>query len=351
MATSAEWQYMKTLVPPHYPCVRRSGDTSQRMVLDGRVDKDEWAHAQWTDTFVDIEGPARKPNPAQSTRVKMMWDDNYLYVGADMEESKVWGNYTEKNTTMYHENDFEIFIDPDGSRHNYYELEMNCLNTIWELALMRPYKDGHSIVNPYNLTDIHSAVYIDGVPNDPTVTCKKWTVEVAIPLAELVHFDERRHCKVQAGDVWRMNFSRVHYDLLVEKGKYVKVPDRREYNFVWAPTGVIDIHRPEKWAYVAFLGTTAVDSSEWQALRSVLTATEAIQAQLNQVYYDQRAYHDMHGHYASTLDELHPSTGIQGASMTMECATDMQSYVVAVAAAEGVHRMAHDAKYTFVDSE
>ncbi|ETV69375.1 hypothetical protein H257_14978 [Aphanomyces astaci] len=353
MVVSEEWKYMSTLVPPQYPCVRRPGaDTSTRMVLDGRLDKDEWEHAQWTDLFVDIEGPARKPNPSQRTRAKMMWDDNYLYVGADMEESRVWGTFTDKNTVMYHENDFEIFIDPDGSRHNYYEFEMNCLNTIWELRLRRPYKDGNSIDNPYNLSDIHSAVYIDGTPNDPSVTCSKWSVEVAIPLRELVQFDERRRRHVQAGDVWRMNFSRVQYDLLVQHGRYVKVPNQREYNFVWAPTGVIDIHRPEKWSFVAFLGATAVDKAmTWQALRAAVDQGLAVEMLLDQVYYDQRAFHDVHARYAATLAELHPtSTGTPSPPpehpITLECATDLQSYVVVVAARGHVHRMTHDAKYT-----
>ncbi len=73
------------------------------------------------------------------------------------------------------------------------EFEMNCLNTIWELVLHRPYKDGYSIQNPSNLSDIHSAVHIDGVPNDPSVICKQWSVEVAIPLREMVQFDSMRN--------------------------------------------------------------------------------------------------------------------------------------------------------------
>ncbi|OQR99343.1 hypothetical protein ACHHYP_06931 [Achlya hypogyna] len=306
----AEWEYMATLVPPTYPCVRRAG--SGRMELDGRLDKAEWAAAPWTDAFVDIEGAARKPSPPMLTRAKMMWDDAYLYVGAVMEEPKVWGTLVEKNSVMYHENDFEIFIDPDGSHHNYYEFEMNCLNTIWELVLHKPYKDGHDIDNPSNLRDIHSAVHIDGVPNDPRVTCRQWSVEVALPLAELVRFDERRHRQALPGDTWRMNFSRVHYDLNTQtaadgRATYVKVPGRREYNFVWAATGVIDIHRPEKWALVHFLGTPTVDTLVWERTIARLRAELAIEDTLNCVYYAQRMHKEAHGAYAPTLSVLFQS--------------------------------------------
>ena len=43
-----------------------------------------WAHAPWTEDFVDIEGD-RKGQPEWQTRVKMLWDDDALYVGAWME--------------------------------------------------------------------------------------------------------------------------------------------------------------------------------------------------------------------------------------------------------------------------
>ena len=29
---------------------------------------------------------------------------------------------------IFHDNDFEIFVDADGSNHNYKEFEMNALN-------------------------------------------------------------------------------------------------------------------------------------------------------------------------------------------------------------------------------
>ena len=48
-----------------------------------------------------------------------MYDDTWLYIGAELMEDKIWGTITTKNATMYHENDFEVFVDPDGSRHNY----------------------------------------------------------------------------------------------------------------------------------------------------------------------------------------------------------------------------------------
>lgn len=84
-----------------------------------RLEKSEWNHVPWSDPFVDIEGTERKPREYPRTRVKMMYDDEWFYVGAELMETKIWGTIREKNATMYHENDFEVFLNPDGSRHNY----------------------------------------------------------------------------------------------------------------------------------------------------------------------------------------------------------------------------------------
>ena len=49
---------------------------------------------------------------------------------------------TEHDSVIFQDNDFEVFIDPDGDNHNYYEIEINALNTEWDLRLPKPYRDG-----------------------------------------------------------------------------------------------------------------------------------------------------------------------------------------------------------------
>src|SRR5579871_5837392 len=69
-----------TYVPPrHYLCYR----AGEPIRVDGRLDKPVWRDAPWTDWFVDIEG-VKKPLPRFKTRVKMLWDDDYFYVGAEL---------------------------------------------------------------------------------------------------------------------------------------------------------------------------------------------------------------------------------------------------------------------------
>ena len=82
------------------------------------------------------------------------------------------------NKIIFNDNDFEIFIDPDGDNHNYYEFEVNPLGTIWELSLDKPYRDGGPIHRGDNMPGLKSAVHIDGSLNDPSDTDTGWSVEV-----------------------------------------------------------------------------------------------------------------------------------------------------------------------------
>merc|ERR1740129_2107430 len=54
-------------------------------VIDGDVFKPAWQKAPWSEPFVEIRGErdapeGTGPTEAQKTRMKMMWDDRFLYV-------------------------------------------------------------------------------------------------------------------------------------------------------------------------------------------------------------------------------------------------------------------------------
>lgn len=68
----------------------------------------------------------------------MRFDDTFLYVGAHIDEPQIWANETEHNSVIFNDNDFEVFINPDGSCHYYKEYEMNARNTTWGTSVCRP---------------------------------------------------------------------------------------------------------------------------------------------------------------------------------------------------------------------
>jgi len=232
--------------PPGYVCVR----TAAAPAIDGALNDACWATAAWSADFVDIEGRA-KPAPQHRTRLKMLWDDAGLYLGAELTEPNVWGTITQHDAVIFNDNDFEIFLDPDGDNHNYAEIELNALNTTWDLLLSAPYRSNGLAVNDWEAIGWRSAVGVQGTRNDSRDVDTGWTVEAFWPWASIRQLAPQIVPPVP-GTCYRMNFSRVQWDVETSTGRTVKIPDRPEHNWVWAPTGVVDIHRPHRWGYVQF---------------------------------------------------------------------------------------------------
>jgi hypothetical protein len=224
--------------------------------IDGRLEDPAWLAAPWSEAFVDIEGSVR-PAPRWATRVRMAWDDAYLYLAAELEEPDLWATITTRDAVIYRDNDIEWFIDPDGDTHRYFELEINALGTAWDLFLDKPYRHGGRAHNGWNIDGLRSAIHLEGTLNDPTDRDRGWLVEMAVPWAAFAD-SGRTTVPPRAGDRWRINFSRVQWDLDVREGRYVKrlAPDGTplpEYNWVWSPQGEINMHIPERWGGVTFM--------------------------------------------------------------------------------------------------
>jgi hypothetical protein len=284
------------LPPKGYVCYR----ALLPPIIDGRLDDLAWEKAPWSDDFVDIEGD-KKPKPRFRTRMKMLWDDQYLYVAAEMEEPHVWATLTQHDSVIFHDNDFEVFIDPDGDNHEYFEFEINALNTGWDLFLPRPYKDGGRPLDSWEIPGLRTGVHVRGTLNDPRDRDEGWTVEMAFPWKVLGQ--QARWVGGQTtpreGEQWRINFSRVEWQHKIVDGKYRKNPDQKDPdNWVWSPQGVIDMHRPERWGYVQFTrgqpGTVAFRPDPAGPVRHLL----------HRVYYAQREFRQKRERWATSLVEL-----------------------------------------------
>lgn len=293
-----DWARMKGITPRHYICTR----AAQPVTIDGKLDDPAWQSAPWTEDFVDIEGGA-KPRPRFRTRAKMLWDEQYFYIAAELEEPHVWGTITNHDAVIFQDPDFEVFIDPDGDSHDYYEFEMNGLNTGWDLRLTKPYKDGGSALNSWEIPGLKTAVHIRGTLNNPADRDQGWTLEIAFPWKALGEFT-RQPAPPSEGDQWRVGFSRVEWLIEILDGKYRKVPGKKEDNWIWSAQGIIDMHRPEKWGYVQF---TKLDPDK--AIRLTDPSAE-IRAVLQEIYYAQKDHQKAHKKWAGSLTELALTRGL-----------------------------------------
>ena len=220
--------------------------------VDGKANEKSWKNAEWSEGFIDIEGVEK---PTYKTQMKMLWDETYLYFYAEMEEPHVWATLKQRDTVIFYNNDFEIFIDPDGDTHDYMEFEMNALNTVWELLLTKPYRNHPKVIDGWDINGLKTGVDISGTLNDSKNTDKGWSVEIAMPWEALK--EANTHGKLPVNEFWRINFSRVNWDFDMEDGRYSRKKGKNgkflpEYNWVWSPQGVINMHEPEHWGYVYF---------------------------------------------------------------------------------------------------
>ena len=282
------------------PSIYIAHKTVQAIEIDGRDLDKAWGQVTWSGDYIDIEGIK---TPKYKTQMKILWDETYLYILAKMEEPHVWGDITERDVVIFYNNDFEVFVDPDGDTHNYYEIETNVLNTAWDLFITKPYREeGNAVINDWDIIGLKSAIHVNGTLNDPTDVDEEWFIEMAIPWST---FKTGYSQDITPRDkFWRLNFSRVNWQHDIENGKYQRKKDANgkylpEYNWVWSPTGVINIHEPEKWGYVYFSSKEAGKQDSF-----TISNDERIKWEMYKLHRAQKAYYEIHNTYATTVDDL-----------------------------------------------
>lgn len=269
-------------LPAGYVCYKVDGEIK----IDGKLKESSWQKAEPTSKFVDISGEGFA-KPVFDTYAKMLWDDDYLYVGAVLEEDNVVAKLTQRDTIIYYDNDFEVFIDPDGDGHHYFEIENNAREVIFDLMLDRPYRSGGNFMVQWDCPGIKLAVHVDGTLNKPKDKDKQWSVEMAIPRQALtLNFNNL----LQAGTYWRINFSRV---------QWLK-PGQREENWVWQATGKVDMHMPDRWGFLYFSDKTVGSGKEAFRYPYDMNAYKLIWA----MFYEQQAYFAKEKNYIRSVDNF-----------------------------------------------
>lgn len=291
------------IIPCNPPMYRSCRTSVKPGALDGDLSKPFWQQGEWITDFHDIEGDS-KPRPWKKTRVKVLWDDEALYVGAELTDDTIWATVENRDEVIFTDNDFEVFLAPQDSSHRYFELEMNAMNTVWDLLMERPQRDCVRRIIGWDVHGLESAVKIDGELNNPSAENRGWSLELKLP------WFSYRECGLDEcypsrfapvlGEIWRMDFSRVEYEVDVADGRYVKrcgadgqpLP---EHNWLWAPTGIYDAHVPEMWGYLIF-----TENGEDYPL----PAEDACKFALRKLYYREHRYSCEHGTFTDDAKSL-----------------------------------------------
>jgi hypothetical protein len=283
-------------------------NTKTTLKIDGELDEKAWLDSRWSDFFIDIEGDL-KPVPTFKTRVKMLWDEKYLYIAAQMQEPHIWANNKPEKDIIFRDNVFKIFIDPDNNMNDDFEIQINPQNNMLFLIMNKPYRDAGVPVSGWIPIGIQSAVKISGTINNADDSDNGWTAEIALPLSAF-NFNPK---DAKQNKNLRINFLRTNFDFIVNNGVYSKALDSTGKAFpphysCWTPQGIINMHYPERWGYTQFAENTPNNNEQ----AFILPYSEKQRKYLWLAYYRQKEYFKINKRYASSLNELKvPENDIQ----------------------------------------
>ena len=264
----------------HYTCLR--APTPIR--IDGDLNKPIWQQAPKSKRFVDMVSG----NPAPwDTRCAALWDDTNLYIAFWVEEPFLEASLTERDSTIFQENDIEVFIDGGDC---YYEFEINALGTLYEVFFI--WRDAYTRGSRFDVPEfdlmtrqafsfggdydrtpasfwwgthprgprwafldwdfpgLQSAVRVDGTLNDNRDIDKGWTVELAFPWSGMGWLRQGNTQPPQDGDFLRMLFAR--FQKMQAGGQEVQPHPA----WVLNKHGIYDTHQPDCFSYVHFSSQT-----------------------------------------------------------------------------------------------
>lgn len=172
---------------------------SEKVTVDGRLDEGSWKKA----TPITLEFPwTEQSGEKQATIVRMLWDDEFLYVAYECGDQDITAKHTQHDDPTYEDDCVELFLNPNPEQNSYVGLEMSARSVLYDYLNKFPY----TLEKSYDLKGVKLAVHLDGTLNNPSDRDKGWTLELAIPLS---NFTELMNTKrLNAGMVWSANFNR-----------------------------------------------------------------------------------------------------------------------------------------------
>ncbi len=221
--------------PGVYECHRAAG----AVIIDGNPTDAAWRDAQ---IVTDFALPWLGQNHVARSRTiaRLLWDDQFLYFLAEMDDTDVYADVTEHNGEIWNNDVFELFFKPSAASRAYYEFEINAKNTTLELFLPSRGAGGyHRFKNP-DAFHLETKVTLRGAStlNNPSDRDSGWTVEGKIPWSDFA----RTGGKPVAGAEWKFALCRYDYSTELEEPELSTSAPLTQQNF----------HRYEDYSILKF---------------------------------------------------------------------------------------------------
>jgi hypothetical protein len=201
------------------------------------LDADE---AAWAAVAPITWGPA-----AYATRFRAAWSDEGLYLRFDATDPSPWHTMTRRDEHIWDEEVVEIFVDPDRSGHDYYELEINPVNVVCDLRMVAPWPDKKGDID-WNLEGLETRVRPLGSAGGTT----GWTATAFLPWKGLRELPSAAHVALppKPGDAWRFNVFRI------KRPGGPKAPEKDAVFAAWSPPSGPSFHDAGAFRDLVFQG-------------------------------------------------------------------------------------------------
>ena len=272
--------------PAGYPTAFECRWADTPITLDGKDDDPAWKHAQVVGDF-HLPWLGDKDRPAKTaTRAKLLWDREYLYFFAEMEDHDLFADVTEHDGDTWTNDVFELFFKPAADKPGYFEFQVNAAGTVFDAFF--PKRDFENFQTQKKAGDFHveQKVRLRGTLNKRDDRDDGWSVEGRIPWTDFL----RAGGRPEPGEKWAFALCRYDYtkgEKDPELSTIAPIKERKLPAF---------FHQHEDWAGLTFVGPDAATAKPFGiAERIPLTTSTVIGSpdppppyRVNRVYTDFR---------------------------------------------------------------
>ncbi len=175
------------------------GAVKEEMVVDGHLSEKAWAGAAPITLLFPWD---EQTGAKQRTTVKLLRDQNYLYVGYECEDADITARHENRDDPVYRDDCVEIFIRPNEKSDHYIGLEMNARGVLYDYFFPFPGK----LEPGFNLDGVLLKTQLRGTLNQSDDKDQGWSLELAIPWQSLSKL--AKHLPPAGGEQWRVQINR-----------------------------------------------------------------------------------------------------------------------------------------------
>ena len=188
-------------------------------VIDGNLFEKAWAESVPLSPFYQADAiiPANEP-----THGFLLWDDQYLYIGARMYDSQmrqVQITQTNPDSSVWLDDTLEILIDPNPATPTYHHFVINPIGTVFDQHIEANYPLDSDLKTAYKR--IAEPDWDSRAQVKTQITPTFWSIEVALPRDALEPSSLKN---------WRLNLHRK-----IQGDPTESPPKPTEYSY-WSPT-------------------------------------------------------------------------------------------------------------------